>query len=469
VRHIATQLLEILQYLHQQSPPLIHRDLKPHNIIRNDDGQVFLVDFGAVQDVYHNTLLKGSTVAGTFGYMAPEQFRGAAVPTSDLYGLGATILYLLTHRSPADLPQQRLKLSFRSHVNISTHFADWLEMMLEPDPAERFSLAAIALSALQKRYRFRSQRGTKIGFPWQGAALATALLFVGVPLLHQYRYAFLTAVGLQPRDLCEVIWKNDVKSLNDYLSQGVSINANVAIREGDGIDSSLETGSLLNCAIEHGRVELVEYLLKNGANPYQMDSRGFTPLHKAIDYNCWLEDKSCLNSASKIVHHLLNYKANIDIKSRQGRSPLMYAVEKNNLPIFNQLIHNGANLHFVDNRHFSLWYVLADYRHQNDANRSIIKSIAQQLKSAKVDINKPNDEGNTPLHLASRGYSLPTMELLLNSKARIDVKNNRGETPLISAIDRGWNPLQKNGGGKNYHQLITLGSQNSQCIKLGYK
>jgi serine/threonine protein kinase len=155
VRDIASQLLAILQYLHQQSPPLIHRDLKPHNIVRNDDGQVFLVDFGAVQNVYQNTLLKGSTVAGTYGYMAPEQFRGLAVPASDLYGLGATILYLLTHRSPAELPQERLKLSFRNHVNISDHFADWLETMLEPDTTDRFSSAATALIALQKKHRFR--------------------------------------------------------------------------------------------------------------------------------------------------------------------------------------------------------------------------------------------------------------------------------------------------------------------------
>jgi eukaryotic-like serine/threonine-protein kinase len=69
VEDIARQLLEILKYLHQQSPPLVHRDIKPHNIIRSDDGRVFLVDFGAVQNVYHNTLLKGSTVAGTYGYM----------------------------------------------------------------------------------------------------------------------------------------------------------------------------------------------------------------------------------------------------------------------------------------------------------------------------------------------------------------------------------------------------------------
>ncbi|NER51421.1 MAG: serine/threonine protein kinase, partial [Symploca sp. SIO1A3] len=69
VQHIATQILEILVYLQQLTPPVIHRDIKPQNIIRQDNGQVFLVDFGAVQDVYHNTLTAGSTVVGTYGYM----------------------------------------------------------------------------------------------------------------------------------------------------------------------------------------------------------------------------------------------------------------------------------------------------------------------------------------------------------------------------------------------------------------
>jgi serine/threonine protein kinase len=434
VRDLASQLLGILKYLHQQSPPLIHRDLKPHNIIRNDDGRIFLVDFGAVQNVYHNTLLKGSTVAGTYGYMAPEQFRGAAVPASDLYGLGATILYLLTHRSPADLPQARLKLNFRSHVNISNHFADWLEMMLEPDTADRFLSADTAVSAIQKPHRFRTQRDTKIGFPWKSAATATAILLIAVPFMHQYRYAFLTTVGLQPRDLCNAIQKNDIRSLDRYLSQGVSIDANVVIRDGDDIDSTLVTGSLLNCAIEHGRVEIVEYLLKNGANPHQMDSGGFTPLHQAINYSCWLEDKSCQNSGVQIVRHLLNYKAHIDIKNRNGRSPLMYAVEKLNLVIFNELIKNGANLHLVDRRRLSLWHILSEYKHNYKQNKSIIRSIADRLRSAKVDINKPNDEGDTPLHLTSESNSLLTVELLLDANASINLKNNRSETPLINAI-----------------------------------
>ncbi len=83
--------------------------------------------------------MRGSTVVGTYGYMAPEQFRGQAVPTTDLYGLGATLLFLLTHRSPAELPTDRLKIDFRSRVQISEDFADCLEKMLDPDVEERFS------------------------------------------------------------------------------------------------------------------------------------------------------------------------------------------------------------------------------------------------------------------------------------------------------------------------------------------
>jgi len=113
VRHIAIQILEILVYLHEHTPPIIHRDIKPQNLIRRDDGQVFLVDFGAVQDTYYSTFARSRTVVGTFGYMAPEQFRGQAVPATDLYGLGATLLFLLTHRSPADLPTDGLKIDFR--------------------------------------------------------------------------------------------------------------------------------------------------------------------------------------------------------------------------------------------------------------------------------------------------------------------------------------------------------------------
>ncbi|MFG6104292.1 serine/threonine-protein kinase [Leptothoe sp. EHU-05/26/07-4] len=149
-RHIAIEILQILEYLHSLSPPIIHRDIKPQNIIRGHDDRIFLVDFGAVQSVYRNTIAFGSTVVGTFGYMAPEQFRGHAYPTTDLYGLGATLINLLTHQNPADLPQTRLKMDFRGVVNVSEAFANWLEGLIEPLAEERFESARTARLALTR-------------------------------------------------------------------------------------------------------------------------------------------------------------------------------------------------------------------------------------------------------------------------------------------------------------------------------
>ncbi|MCA6508685.1 MAG: serine/threonine protein kinase [Pseudanabaena sp.] len=149
IKQIAEQVLDVLIYLHELKPPVIHRDIKPQNVILQPNRKIALVDFGAVQDTYRSTQVGGSTVVGTYGYMPPEQFRGKAVPATDLYALGATILFLLTGRSPVELPEIKLKLSFRDSVNISSHFADWLDKMIEPAIEDRFSSAKQSLNALQ--------------------------------------------------------------------------------------------------------------------------------------------------------------------------------------------------------------------------------------------------------------------------------------------------------------------------------
>lgn len=162
---IASQVLEILIYLHSFNPPVIHRDIKPQNIIRQSDGKIYLVDFGAVTDTYRQTLIGSSTVVGTYGYMAPEQFRGKSFPTTDLYGLGATLLYLLTYASPTDLPQEKLKIDFRSSVNVSQELADWLEIMLEPIIEDRFESAAQALAVLKGEEKINNWQNDSLRKP----------------------------------------------------------------------------------------------------------------------------------------------------------------------------------------------------------------------------------------------------------------------------------------------------------------
>jgi eukaryotic-like serine/threonine-protein kinase len=152
VKDIASQILDILSYLHNLTPPVIHRDIKPQNLIRNAEGKIYLVDFGAVQDTFY-PVTGGSTVIGTYGYMAPEQFRGQAYLSTDLYGLGTTLLYLLTGEDPAALPQKKLKIDFHEAVSLPSEFTNWIARLLEPEPTCRFETAKLAMEVLDGRSR----------------------------------------------------------------------------------------------------------------------------------------------------------------------------------------------------------------------------------------------------------------------------------------------------------------------------
>ncbi|MFH7024565.1 MAG: serine/threonine protein kinase [Heteroscytonema crispum UTEX LB 1556] len=147
VRKIARDVLNILIYLHELNPPVLHRDIKPSNLLMGKNSQIYLVDFGAVQD---RAAAEGATftVVGTFGYAPLEQFGGRATPASDLYALGATLIHLLTGIAPADLPQKDSRLQFDSLVKLNPGFVRWLRQMTEPNLENRFRSASLALEAL---------------------------------------------------------------------------------------------------------------------------------------------------------------------------------------------------------------------------------------------------------------------------------------------------------------------------------
>ncbi len=153
VQEIAKAVLEILVYLHELHPPVIHRDIKPSNILLgersgNSVGKVYLVDFGSVQTVLASET-GTRTIVGSYGYMPQEQFGGRTVPASDLYSLGATLIYLITGTQPADLPQKNFRIQFEQVANLSPGLTNWLKKMIEPDLAKRFTSAKTALQALE--------------------------------------------------------------------------------------------------------------------------------------------------------------------------------------------------------------------------------------------------------------------------------------------------------------------------------
>jgi eukaryotic-like serine/threonine-protein kinase len=148
---IGVKLLRIVDHIHSLRPPIVHRDINPRNVIIADDGRVFLVDFGGVQDSARVTAASGATVIGTPGYMPMEQFVGKATSRSDLYACAATLLFLLTHRNPQDLPVKGMKIDAASVVECAPGLARVLDSWLEPDEGRRTLSVAEAIDCLEGR------------------------------------------------------------------------------------------------------------------------------------------------------------------------------------------------------------------------------------------------------------------------------------------------------------------------------
>lgn len=97
VKELMLSMAGILAFLHDQKPPVIHRDFTPDNLILETSGQIKLIDFSVAMEIQND--ITGSVV-GKMNYIAPEQFQGKPTIQSDIYSLGATAHYLLTKELP---------------------------------------------------------------------------------------------------------------------------------------------------------------------------------------------------------------------------------------------------------------------------------------------------------------------------------------------------------------------------------
>lgn len=144
VENWTAQLATILQYLHELSPPVVHRDLSPDNVVIRPNGRLVLIDFGAANEFIGAAT---GTLVGKHAYMAPEQIRGNAEPISDIYSLGACAYFALTGRDPEPL---RVASATRDGAKISDWFDDFIKRSTQLDRDERFPSARSALEYLGK-------------------------------------------------------------------------------------------------------------------------------------------------------------------------------------------------------------------------------------------------------------------------------------------------------------------------------
>src|SRR4028118_449504 len=153
IKQIAIATLEILVNLQAQKRPIIHRDIKPENLLIDDELNVYLVDFGLAR-LGGGNIAASSVVKGTMGFMPPEQmFNRKLTKASDLYGLGITLICLLTGTKSADvgnLVDANYGTHFRHLVPpLQQGWMNWLERMVAPRCQDRRPSAADALTALE--------------------------------------------------------------------------------------------------------------------------------------------------------------------------------------------------------------------------------------------------------------------------------------------------------------------------------
>ncbi len=155
IKSLLLDLLPIMQFIHENQ--VIHRDIKPDNILRRrKDNKLVLVDFGVAKQGTGTALAQMGTRAGTHGYAPLEQIRGGqAYPASDLYSLGVTCIQLLTAKMPDDLYDGmnarwlwKEELAKQGKI-VSPILAQILDKLLQELVRDRYQSAAEVLQALQ--------------------------------------------------------------------------------------------------------------------------------------------------------------------------------------------------------------------------------------------------------------------------------------------------------------------------------
>ena len=148
--HIAVQICEALEHAHQNQ--IIHRDIKPHNILIGKNGRVKVTDFGIARAVTAATITQTGSVVGSVHYFSPEHAKGVATgEKSDIYSLGIVLYQMVTGRlpflgeSPISVALKHLQEPFEAPRRVNPHIPQSLENVIvramRKDPRERYQSA----------------------------------------------------------------------------------------------------------------------------------------------------------------------------------------------------------------------------------------------------------------------------------------------------------------------------------------
>ena len=425
-----------LQCAHERG--VVHRDLKPDNILISERGEIKVTDFGlARQTQVDKGFTQSGETVGTPCYMAPEQIRGERVDArADIYSLGIMAYEMVTCEKPFDddnwltLASMHLKQpmpDFPIELGIPGWFQDFVFKSTAKDPDDRYQSTAEWCEALREQIDKQTDFGTSQTKVYTPAVLSqyvqkaaegrklnrrrrkmlkqsAALLCAGVlsiiaPML------LIRAIPPLQREVLRV-----VRSI-----EGESGNL-ATLRQMIGVSIPL-TGEQLAQSVLLGDEAAVKLLLSAGVAPTTVGANQDPVVFSAV-----------ASKNSQIVDALLAAGASADMRDRENRTLLMRAVLSGDIGTAEVIVKHSPQVDALDSSGRTAWFYAAEL------GSEVFSTMFQRLKSDPTVV----DSKGTPLLVtAVRGGSFAIVRALVEAGAPVSRADSQGNTPLIVAAESG--------------------------------
>ncbi len=419
---ILRQTAEALDFAHRAG--IVHRDVKPANILLREDGVVKVADFGIAKMTQEMTVSQNLTAAGSSlgspAYMSPEQIRAAQVDgRSDQFSLGVLAFQMLTGRMPfaADTVHAMMYQIVAADpfadqpADLSPSIAAALAPALAKDPKDRYHSCAALVQALAKASGSPSAQMAAtqpLPMPPPSPAPSTQASNPRTALMAGLIGAVLV-VGIAGGGYW--FWQS---------------RAGAAATGGSGGETKAVPAPLVK-AIEMGQIDESQRLLAAGADINQADEKGTTALMQAAEGSAYLP-----NNASAVTM-LLDKGATVDLQDKSGRTALYRAVAEGKDDVVRQLLAKKADPNHKDSNGSPILVQAVQY-----GRLALLPLLIQS--GAQVEL--ADAHATTPLMLAAEGTAYmpnnaPLVSALLDAGAKVEVQDDRGRTPLYRAATEG--------------------------------